>query len=53
MTSSSSDTPAQAPDFEQAFDQSGFVPGVVIGIGDPETIMASKEVREIYLGMEV
>lgn len=27
--------------------------GKVIGIGDPETIMASKEVREIYLGMEV
>ncbi len=27
--------------------------GRVIGIGDPETIMASKEVREIYLGMDV
>ena len=27
--------------------------GRVIGIGDPDTIMASKEVREIYLGMEV
>jgi len=27
--------------------------GRVISIGDPETIMASKEVREIYLGMDV
>ena len=27
--------------------------GRVIGIGDPETIMLSKEVREIYLGIEV
>lgn len=27
--------------------------GKVIGIGDPDTIMASREVREIYLGMEV
>jgi branched-chain amino acid transport system ATP-binding protein len=27
--------------------------GRVIGIGDPGEIMASKEVREIYLGMEV
>lgn len=27
--------------------------GKVIGIGDPAEIMASKEVREIYLGMEV
>ena len=27
--------------------------GRVIGIGDPETIMASQEVREIYLGIEV
>lgn len=27
--------------------------GKVIGIGDPAAIMASKEVREIYLGMEV
>jgi branched-chain amino acid transport system ATP-binding protein len=27
--------------------------GRVIGIGDPVEIMASKEVREIYLGMEV
>jgi branched-chain amino acid transport system ATP-binding protein len=27
--------------------------GRVIGIGEPETIMASKEVREIYLGIEV
>jgi len=27
--------------------------GRVIGIGDPETIMASREVREIYLGIEV
>lgn len=27
--------------------------GRVIGIGAPDTIMASKEVREIYLGMEV
>jgi branched-chain amino acid transport system ATP-binding protein len=27
--------------------------GRVIGIGDPAEIMASKEVREIYLGMEV
>jgi branched-chain amino acid transport system ATP-binding protein len=27
--------------------------GRVIGIGDPDQIMASKEVREIYLGMEV
>ena len=27
--------------------------GKVIGIGDPETIMASKAVREIYLGIEV
>lgn len=27
--------------------------GRVIGIGDPDKIMASKEVREIYLGMEV
>lgn len=27
--------------------------GKVIGIGEPEAIMASKEVREIYLGMEV
>ncbi|MBD9447405.1 ABC transporter ATP-binding protein [Rhizobium sp. RHZ01] len=26
--------------------------GRVIGVGDPETIMASSEVREIYLGME-
>lgn len=27
--------------------------GRVIGIGDPDTIMASREVREIYLGIEV
>ena len=27
--------------------------GRVIGIGDPETIMASKNVREIYLGIDV
>ncbi|MCX7287117.1 MAG: ABC transporter ATP-binding protein [Rhodobacterales bacterium] len=27
--------------------------GRVIGIGDPEVIMASKDVREIYLGLEV
>ena len=27
--------------------------GRVIGIGEPDAIMASKEVREIYLGMEV
>jgi branched-chain amino acid transport system ATP-binding protein len=27
--------------------------GKVIGVGEPEAIMASKEVREIYLGMEV
>ena len=27
--------------------------GRVIGIGDPDTIMTSREVREIYLGMEV
>jgi len=27
--------------------------GRVIGIGEPETIMASREVREIYLGIEV
>lgn len=27
--------------------------GKIIGIGDPDTIMASKEVREIYLGIEV
>jgi branched-chain amino acid transport system ATP-binding protein len=27
--------------------------GRVIGIGEPEAIMASKEVREIYLGLEV
>ncbi|KAF0114919.1 MAG: branched-chain amino acid transport system ATP-binding protein [Rhodobacteraceae bacterium] len=27
--------------------------GRVIGIGEPEAIMASREVREIYLGMEV
>lgn len=27
--------------------------GKVIGIGDPETVMASKDVREIYLGIEV
>ncbi len=27
--------------------------GRVIGHGDPQTIMASREVREIYLGMEV
>jgi len=27
--------------------------GKVIGIGDPDTIMASQEVREIYLGIEV
>ena len=27
--------------------------GRVIGIGDPTEIMASREVREIYLGMEV
>ena len=27
--------------------------GRLIGIGVPETIMASKEVREIYLGIEV
>jgi len=27
--------------------------GKVIGIGDPEEIMASREVREIYLGIEV
>ncbi len=27
--------------------------GRVIGIGDPATIMASREVREIYLGIEV
>ena len=25
----------------------------VIGIGDPDTVMASKDVREIYLGIEV
>lgn len=27
--------------------------GQVVGIGKPDTIMASKEVREIYLGLEV
>jgi branched-chain amino acid transport system ATP-binding protein len=27
--------------------------GRVIGMGDPQTIMASKDVREIYLGIEV
>ena len=27
--------------------------GRVIGIGEPDAIMASREVREIYLGMEV
>jgi branched-chain amino acid transport system ATP-binding protein len=27
--------------------------GKVIGVGDPKAIMASKEVREIYLGIEV
>ncbi|MFM2278129.1 MAG: hypothetical protein RLZZ444_360 [Pseudomonadota bacterium] len=27
--------------------------GRVIGVGDPQTIMASKEVREIYLGIDV
>jgi branched-chain amino acid transport system ATP-binding protein len=27
--------------------------GKVIGVGDPKEIMASKEVREIYLGIEV
>lgn len=27
--------------------------GRVIGVGDPDTIMASKEVREIYLGIDV
>lgn len=27
--------------------------GKVIGIGEPEEIMASKEVQEIYLGIEV
>jgi branched-chain amino acid transport system ATP-binding protein len=27
--------------------------GRVIGIGEPDAIMASSEVREIYLGMEV
>lgn len=27
--------------------------GKVIGLGEPETIMASREVREIYLGIEV
>lgn len=27
--------------------------GKVIGLGEPETIMASREVREIYLGMDV
>jgi branched-chain amino acid transport system ATP-binding protein len=27
--------------------------GKVIGIGKPEAIMASAEVREIYLGIEV
>jgi branched-chain amino acid transport system ATP-binding protein len=27
--------------------------GKVIGIGEPEVIMESKEVKEIYLGIEV
>ncbi|MCY4180190.1 MAG: hypothetical protein OXC60_03235 [Litoreibacter sp.] len=27
--------------------------GKVIGLGDPDEIMASKEVQEIYLGIEV
>jgi branched-chain amino acid transport system ATP-binding protein len=27
--------------------------GKVIGLGDPETVMASRDVREIYLGIEV
>lgn len=27
--------------------------GKVIGVGDPETIMESKEVKEIYLGIEI
>jgi len=27
--------------------------GKIIGLGDPETIMASKDVQEIYLGIEV
>ena len=27
--------------------------GKVIGIGEPDEIMASQEVREIYLGIEV
>ncbi|MEL6691361.1 MAG: ABC transporter ATP-binding protein, partial [Pseudomonadota bacterium] len=27
--------------------------GRVIGIGDPDEIMASREVQEIYLGIEV
>jgi len=27
--------------------------GRVIGMGDPATVMASREVREIYLGIEV
>ena len=27
--------------------------GRVIGIGEPEAIMASREVREIYLGIEI
>jgi branched-chain amino acid transport system ATP-binding protein len=27
--------------------------GKVIGLGEPETVMASREVREIYLGIEV
>ncbi len=27
--------------------------GRVIGVGDPQTIMASRDVREIYLGIEI
>jgi branched-chain amino acid transport system ATP-binding protein len=27
--------------------------GKVIGIGEPQAIMASREVREIYLGIEI
>jgi branched-chain amino acid transport system ATP-binding protein len=27
--------------------------GKVIGMGEPDAIMASKQVREIYLGIEV
>ena len=27
--------------------------GKIIGIGDPKTIIASQQVREIYLGIEV